>query len=59
MPQIIVEQQFHYDQKMTLNKHFPNAIYVNRNVKLEQFVGCGGQQSSLGLQNFCGGENFD
>ena len=55
MPQIIVEQQL----KMTLNKHFPNAIYANRNAKLEQFVGCGGQQSSLGLQNFCGGENFD
>ena len=52
MSQIIVEQQFHDD------KHFPNAIYANRDAKLENFFACGDRQSSLGVQNFRGGENF-
>ena len=34
MSQIIVEQQFHYTAKMSSEKHFPNAIYANRNAKL-------------------------
>ena len=58
MPQIIVEQQFHYTMKMISNKHFPNAIYANRNADLEIFFAYGGWQSSLRSQNFCDGEIF-
>ena len=58
MPQIIVEQQFHYNAKMTSNKHFPNAIYANCYAKLENFFACSGRQSLLHSQNFCGGESF-
>ena len=57
MPQIIIEQQFHYTAKMTLIKHFPNANYANRDVKLEKFF-AGGRQSSLRSQNFRGGKIF-
>ena len=42
-----VEQQFYYTAKMTSNKHFPKAIYANRDATLENFFACGGQQSSL------------
>ena len=47
MSQKIVEQQFHYTMKMTPNKYFLNAIYANRNAKLEKFIVCDKQQSSL------------
>ena len=56
--QITVEKQFHYTAKMTSNKHFPNSIYANHNAKLEKIFACAGQQSSLRLQNFHGGENL-
>ena len=58
MFQIIVEQQFYYTAKITSNKHFPNAIYANRDAKLEKFFACGGQQSSLRSKNFRGGKNL-
>ena len=44
--------------KVTINKHFSNAIYATRDSKLEPFFACGGRQSSLRLQKFRGGENF-
>ena len=47
MPQMIVEEQFHYTVKMTSNKHFPNAIHANPDAKLENFFACGAWQSSL------------
>ena len=58
MPQIIIEQQFHYTAKMTSNKHFPNTIYANWDAKLEKFFASGRWQSLLRLQNFCGDEIF-
>ena len=39
MSQIIFEQQFHYTAKMTSRKHFPNAIYANRDAKLLPAMG--------------------
>ena len=58
MSQVIVEQQFHYTTNMTSNNYFPNAIYANRNAKLETFFTCGRCQNSLHSQNFCSGKNF-
>ena len=57
MPQIIIEQQFHYTAKMTSNKHYPSANYANHDVKLEK-VFTGGRQSTLRSQNFHGGKIF-
>ena len=45
MSQIIVEQQFYYNAKMTSNKHFPNTImeiYANCDANLEKFLPAAG-----------------
>ena len=47
MSQIIVEQQFPYHVKMTSNRHFSNAIYPNRNAKLEKLFTCAGRAAKL------------
>lgn len=57
MPQIIAEQQFHYNAKMTAIKH--KTIYANCDAKLEKVFACGRRQSLLRLQNFCSGKIFD
>ena len=43
MPQISIDQQLHYTAKMTSSKYFPNAIYANRDGKLEKIFACGGR----------------
>ena len=46
-------------QKWHLSKHFSNAIYANRDSKLERFSACSRWWSLLCLLNFHGGEYFN
>ena len=44
---------------MTLNKHFPNVIYADRNAKPEKTLACAGRQSRLARKIFMVAKIFE